>query len=118
MMLVLRRYLPNSVGTHLQLSRLRRIGVNKIALSSKPNNAQCGYRTHDARVDALAQCHGCRYLTCCSDGWPVCVPQPAVADLKDLKAEESGEVASLTSCLTYLCNGNIRCVEAVIRDHK
>ena len=30
-MLVHRRYLPNNVGTHLQLSILRQIGVNEIA---------------------------------------------------------------------------------------
>ena len=29
--LVHRRYLPNNVGTHLQLSILRQIGVNEIA---------------------------------------------------------------------------------------
>ena len=29
-MLVHRRYLPNNVGTHLQLSVLRQIGVNEI----------------------------------------------------------------------------------------
>ena len=29
--LVHRRYLPNNVGTHLQLSKLMQIGVNEIA---------------------------------------------------------------------------------------
>ena len=48
--LVHRRYLPNNVGTHLQLSILRQIGVNEIAQASKANHAQCGDRTHDPRV--------------------------------------------------------------------
>ena len=47
-MQVYRRYfpiVPNNVGTHLQLSILRQIGVNEIAEASKANNAQCGDRT-------------------------------------------------------------------------
>ena len=48
--LVHRRYLPNIVGTHLQLSILRQIGVNEIAYGSKVNDAQCGDPTHDPRV--------------------------------------------------------------------
>ena len=37
-----RRYLPNNVDTHLQLSILRQFGVNEIAQGSKANRAQCG----------------------------------------------------------------------------
>ena len=44
------RFLPNNVGTHLQLSVLRQIGVNEIAQASKANHARCGDRTHDPRV--------------------------------------------------------------------
>ena len=40
--LVHRRYLPSNVGTHLQLSILRQIGVNEIAYASKANDAQYG----------------------------------------------------------------------------
>ena len=32
-------YLPNDVGNHLQLSRLRETRANEIAQSSKPNHA-------------------------------------------------------------------------------
>ena len=48
--LVHRSYLPNKVGTHLQLSILMQIGVNEVAKASKANHAQCGDRTHDPRV--------------------------------------------------------------------
>ena len=48
--LVHRRYLPNKVGTHLQLSILRQIGVNEIAYASQANHSLCGERTHDPRV--------------------------------------------------------------------
>ena len=48
--LVHRRYLPNNVGTHLQLSTLRQIGINEVAKHSKSNHARSGYRTHDPRV--------------------------------------------------------------------
>ena len=49
-MLVHRRYLPNNVGIHLQLSILRQIGENEIAKASTANHARCGDRTHNARV--------------------------------------------------------------------
>ena len=40
------RYLPNNVGTHLQLSVLRQIGVNE----QKRTMPNVGDRTYDARV--------------------------------------------------------------------
>ena len=48
--LVHRKYLPNKVGTHLDLSRLMQIGVNGIPYASRLNHARCGYRTHNPRV--------------------------------------------------------------------
>ena len=45
MTLVYRKYLPNNVGTHLRLSKLRQIGVNEIAYAAKANHARSGDRT-------------------------------------------------------------------------
>ncbi|KAI0239286.1 VWFA domain-containing protein [Lamellibrachia satsuma] len=41
------------------------------------------------------------------DGWPVCVPQPAVVSLEDLRTEESGQVAHLAACFNYSCHANM-----------
>ncbi|KAI0239292.1 hypothetical protein LSAT2_009997, partial [Lamellibrachia satsuma] len=41
-----------------------------------------------------------------SDGWPVCVPQPEVVSLEDLRAEESGQVANLAACFNSPCHAN------------
>ena len=62
--LVHHRYLPNNVGTHLQLSILGQIGVNEISSASKANHDRCGDRTHDPRVLNLTLSHDlCPYQT-------------------------------------------------------